>query len=632
MLKSVRMKNFMCFTDYQIDFDSRMTQIAAKNGKGKTSVATAILWAMFNCDYELKSNPPVRNNAVTDKSDVEVELVFDSDGVETVFRKVQKRKRDEKGYADTNSYLVNEVPCTLKSYNERMGDIKTMLMGCNINAFLAEKADTLRAYLFSKIESITDAEIAKRDPELEELADMLGKYKVDEIRALNWKVVTDADKMAQVLEGQIKEKERDIAIASEIDVAELELRRNEIFNEIAETTAKIENNEKLLEEHRKMSDGVLELKFQLSDIERKANAENEKKRRDLDSEKRKTEIELSRIENDIKTHNIEMDNLRNKISAYLEKLKSLQDKWADENSRVFDDSSLVCQYCGQEYPEDKKEAMKAEFDSHKADELKRITADGELMNSRLQDSRKQLAEIKKLMEEDVLEITNVKNMIADLEQQLSSISPVDVTQTEEYKALQTEIAEKEKAMSGEFSAENIRQELKAKLSQLQAEKESISGQIAKSSTADYEKRLDELLSESRHLEQKKADAQRILDMLDVLEQRKNSALTDEVNKLFGIVKFQLYEFNKSGCYKNVCIPTVDGKSLLDGNANKALKMLGKVDICNNVQKLEGIDAPIILDDGESLDSDSLARVAGLTDRQLIIFKVSDSEKLEVTKI
>lgn len=632
MLKRLTMRNFMCFAgEYSVEFNGRTTQIAAKNGKGKTSIATAILWALFNCDYELKSNPPVRNNSVSDKSDVEVELLID----DTLFRKVQKRKRDEKDpakYADTNSYFVNDVPCSMKVYNERIGDIKTMLMGCNINAFLAEKADTLRAYLFEKIKNVTDEDIAKNDPELSCLAELLAKYKTDEIRALNRKVVTDADKMAQVLEGQIKEKERDIAIASDVDVAELELKRNAIKDEIAEVSARIDDNEKLLTERRKMSDGILELKFQLSDMERKAKADTDIKINALEEQRRNAEKNLERLVHDNESHKQERELRKADVERSFKRLKEFQTKWAEEKDRVFDESSLICPYCGQEYPEDKKESMRSDFETHKKDELSRITADGEAENAKVKENKKQLEEIEKLLEEDAKEIDDARKMIAELQEQISSIQPIDIKQTEEYKALQSNIAEKEKAMSGEFSAENVRQELKIKLSELQEEKERISEQIAKSDTEDYEKRLEELLAESRGLEQKKADAQKILDMLDTLEKRKNDELTDEVNKLFGLVKFQLYEFNKSGGYKNVCIPTVDGKSLMDGNANKALKMLGKIDICNTIQRLEGIDAPIILDDGESFDSYSMSKLSDLTDRQLIVLKVSDSEKLEVTKI
>ncbi len=53
----------------------------------------------------------------------------------------------------------------------------------------------------------------------------LKKYKADEIRAMNQKVKSDYNTNSKILDGQIKEKERDIQIKSDIDTAELVLQK-----------------------------------------------------------------------------------------------------------------------------------------------------------------------------------------------------------------------------------------------------------------------------------------------------------------------------------------------------------------------------------------------------------------------
>ena len=60
-MKVLRMmlENFMCYASAEFDFFD-ITRITAKNGKGKSSIATAYMWCLFGCDYELKDNPPVR--------------------------------------------------------------------------------------------------------------------------------------------------------------------------------------------------------------------------------------------------------------------------------------------------------------------------------------------------------------------------------------------------------------------------------------------------------------------------------------------------------------------------------------------------------------------------------------------
>ena len=48
-------------------------------------------------------------------------------------------------------------------------------------------------------------------------------------------------------------------------------------------------------------------------------------------------------------------------------------------------------------------------------------------------------------------------------------------------------------------------------------------------------------------------------------------------------------------------------------SNKGNRILGRVDICNSIQKISGISVPIILDDSESLDEDNQKKVAEMVD-------------------
>ncbi len=627
MLNKVVMKNFMCFGEKEIDFSSGVTTISAMNGKGKTTVATAILWGLFNKNYELKDNPVVRKNDITDKSDVEVELTFD----DVTFRKVQKRKRNANNpdeYADSNSYYVNDVPVTMKEYNERIGkDVKTLLMGSSINAFLSEKADVLRAYLFSHVENITDIDVAKATTGMDELVALLEKYNLEEVKAMNKKVVSDTTKDLVILGGQIKEKEHDIEVASAVNVSELELAKAEIGRQITEIETKIEDSEKLLAEKQKKTDSIMELKFKLSDMERKANADVANLKREYENSVTDLKRNYQRTELEIRQHTERMNNVSASIERQLTKVKELQQKWKTEKDRTLDDTSLVCPYCGQEYPEDKKAAMKEKFETNKASELAAITKEGEFENKNLIKLRQDLQD-----EGDIIQGLN--NSLAELEKDIKTaqhkaedIVLVDVTTTDKYIKLKAEIDSKEKELAEELSLSDIRLELRSKLNELKSEHDRLSGEIAKSSTAEFEARLDELVNSGHEMEQKKADAEKILSLVDDLEKVKNQALSDKVNSMFNIVKFKLFEFAKNGTYKNVCIPTIDGKSLLDNSSNKALRIIGKIDICNTIQHLENFNLPIILDDGEALDAENRNKVSALTDRQVIILRVSDDTEL-----
>lgn len=643
VLKKVVLENFMCYAHAEFDFYS-ITKIMAKNGKGKSTIATAYQWCLFNCDYELKDNPVVRrevDGVSVDDMDVSAELTLDVDGKEVTMKKVQKRTYKEAvkdgkivtTVSDNNSYYINSVPKTLTAFNEYLGVNMKMFKACsNINAFLSRKPDEMREYLFSLIESVTDLDMAGSREELAELVPMLEKYTVEEIRSMNKLISSDVDKQSPVIKGQIKEKERDIQIKQGINTSDLELQKNSIKEQIADCVAKQTYNDKLLAEYDKASADILDLKFKQGDLSRKANEENIKARRGLESQISNLNYAIDDAKKSIDNAEKVVEFDKDKIAEYQKVLEDSRAKWKAEKERVFDENSLICPYCKQEYSEDKKEELRADFKAHKEAELNRITDKGNT-------AKKMLDEVKGLLVEAEQELTDRKQKLekhlvdlADLEKQLSELpQEIDVTSTEEYKALEKRIAEKEQAMHKANDISSVKAELKAQENDLRQQLSECERKIAESNTEKDEQRLEELRAEQRTQEQNKTNAEKILDLLDELDKTKNETLSDSINSHFSLVKWKLFELNKSGGYKSVCIPTVNGKSILTTMSNKGNRILGRVDICNSIQKISGMSVPIILDDSESLDSTNQKKVAEMVDSQLIMLIVNDSEKLEIVE-
>lgn len=637
ILKKVVLENFMCYAHAEFDFYA-ITKITAKNGKGKSTIATAYLWCLFNCDYELKDNPVVRrevDGVPVDDMDTSVELTLDIDGKEITMKKVQKRtySKDGSSYKDDNKYFINDVPKTLKDFNAYLDvDMNVFKMCSNVNAFLNQKPAEMREYLFGLVGDVTDLDIASHKAELAELVPLLNKYTVEELSAMNKATKTKIAKDLPILDGQIKEKERDIQLKQAIEVSDLELQKNSLKEQIADCVAKQTDNDKLMAEYDKASSDVLNLKFELSDMSRKANEDNVKARRDIENKISDKQFLVRQTEKTITDTEKNIEYQQNAIDSINRNLQNIRDKWKAENERKFDETSLICSYCGQEYPEDKKEQLRADFDSHKAEELKIITSNGNLIKGKLDDNKKILENLQKELPQHKESLEMLNTAIADLEKQLSELpQEIDVSATEECKALEQQIAEKEQAMHKANDISAVKAELKAQETALRQQLAECESQIAKSDTAADEQRLEELKQTRVDSEQNKANAEKILDLLDELDKAKNEALTEAVNSHFGLVKWQLFEYAKNGNYKSCCIPTVDGKSILTTMSNKGNRILGRVDICNSIQKISGISVPIILDDSESLDEDNQKKVAEMVDSQLIMLIVNDSEKLEIVE-
>ena len=77
-------------------------------------------------------------------------------------------------------------------------------------------------------------------------------------------------------------------------------------------------------------------------------------------------------------------------------------------------------------------------------------------------------------------------------------------------------------------------------------------------------------------------------------------ITEDINKLFTHVKFMMFREQINGGYEEVCIATIDGVPFED--ANNAAKINAGLDIIKTLQKIENLNAPIFIDNAESVTS------------------------------
>lgn len=637
VLKKVVLENFMCYAHAEFDFYA-ITKIMAKNGKGKSTIATAYLWCLFNCDYELKDNPVVRreiDGVSVDDMDTSVELTLDVDGKEITMKKVQVRTygKDKTGYKDDNSYYINDVRKNLKDFNTYLDvDMNVFKMCSNVNAFLNQKPAEMREYLFGLVGNVTDLDIASQKAELAELVPLLNKYTVEELSAMNKATKTKITKDLPIFDGQIKEKERDIQLKQAIDVSDLELQKNSLKEQIEDCITKQTDNDKLMAEYDKASSDILNLKFELSDMSRKANEENVKARRDIENKISEKNGYLINIADTIQKNNSEISGYQNDIESGTRERNRLADVWNKIKEEKFDENTAICPTCHRELPAEEIESLRSSFEKTKADRLAKVEKDGFEVKADIDNARDMIPKLEECNKENIANQQKLEEEVTGLEKQLSELpQEIDVTGSEEYKALEQQIAEKEQAMHKANDISAVKAELKAQETALRQQLAECESQIAKSDTAADEQRLEELRQTKIDSEQNKANAEKILDLLDELDKAKNEALTEAVNSHFGLVKWQLFEYAKNGNYKSCCIPTVDGKSILTTMSNKGNRILGRVDICNSIQKISGISVPIILDDSESLDEENQKKVADIVDSQLIMLTVNNSEKLEIVE-
>lgn len=635
VLRKLIVDNFMAYPHAEFDFFNR-TVVAGRNGIGKSTIATAYTWLMFGCDYQLKDNPSVRRvvgGKSVDDMDVSVTAVLDIDGKEVTARKVQKRKykKDGVGYSDDNTYFINEVPKTLKAFNEYFEIYMNLLKMCSSpGAFLNQKTEDMRSYLFGLVENVNDLDVAKENAELSAITDFLEKYSADELTAMNKATKSKIDKELPVIDGQIKEKQRDIQLKSDVDVAELELLKNTLSEQLEGNIKKQTDAEALEKGLQDKAQGVLDLKFELSGLQAQANDKNTEKIREVQHKINDANAFVDSIHEEIRKNGVAVDRIKSEISEKDSARELLARKWVDVNNEKFDDNSTICPTCHRDLPDEEIKRLVSEFTESKQKRLCEIEAKGTALKEEIEKLKPVLAELESVAEENMKKLNSVLSKLDEYNKQLDVIPKVvDISDTDEYKKLSAEIDAKEAELQKSMKVDDMRGQLKLEENEIRRKLSECESQISKSDTSADEQRLEELRERRIDMEQKKSDAEKILYLLGELEKAKNQKLSAEINKHFETVQWQLFEVNKSGGYKSVCIPTVDGKSILSTMSNKGNQIIGKVDICNSIQKINDLSVPVFLDDSESLDVCNKERVSKSAGCQLIMLEVTDSSRLSV---
>ncbi len=665
-LKSLHLENFKGTKDKTYEF-GKTTRVSGMNRLGKTTIATAWFWLLADKNYELVSNPNIRPDDVEECVPT-VTAVLDVDGKEITIAKMQKRKvgkPDANGISKvtlTNTYEINSVPKTERDFKadlEELGlSFDNFLVCSHPDVFTGQKQADMRKVLFKMASAKTDAEIAAMREETADVAKLLESYKFEEIEAMNnaskKKAVEQLDAIPNQIIGLEKAK-------VDVDVAEQELAKADLKRKIAEVDQKIVGAGNAVES---LQQEEMQLQFDMSGIAQTMSREFSAKRREL--------------ENNLENYNFAAENIRKNISKTegqiadntkaiadadaerkrlgeqynAEKAKAFDEKpyLFDESKLVFDESTTVCSLCGQTLPVEKIEQLKADFESRKekarADATKRL-ADAKnnfaaQKNSNLEEIKSRGTAKKNLIDELTKKNTDLQAVIDDLKEQekvaaarkeelskqLSELpKEADYTQNEEYvklKARHNEVLAEIERLRASDDAEIVAS-LKIEKEDLKSQLEGINKIIAQAAN---NIRIDEQIADMQHkqreYEQVKADAEKILHQLKEVSKRKNALLVEEINQHFGIVSWKLFDYQKNGEYKEVCVPMVDGKEF-GVTTNTGREIQAKLDICNSFQKFFDMYVPIFLDGAESLNDEYIPAV----DTQLILLTVTEDKQLKV---
>ena len=636
-IKQIILQNFKGCKGATYTFDGKNVTVCGANGSGKTTIFDAFTWLLFgkdslgNAKFEIR--PLDKDGKQIDNVEICVSATLEIGGKEVELKKTQRqnfvKKRGTQNpilQGNVNEYEIDGYPRSEKDYKEYINGIVNddlFKMLTNPTYFPNMPWKEQRATIMKFASDIPDVVLAGKSVKFAPLLEELRKApSTDDIKAKYQKSLNELKKKQTELPVRIDEVSKSKV---DIDVAELELQRNALKEQIADVKSKIADTDKQFDEYQKLSDGIMELKFAESDLVRKANEENIKARREIEDKISDKKFLLKQTEKTISDIKYDISVKEEAIISNEAYIGDLRNQYKIAYDRKFDENSLVCSYCGQEYPQDRKEKIKADFESKKATEIKKITELGNKAKTELNKEKETLARLEKELPEHEKSLEMLNNAIADLEKQLSELpESIDVTGTEEYKAIQSQLAEKEQAMLQMNNASSIRESLEAEVEDLHIEYTEVEKQIAMSQkNIDIDERIEELQEEQRITAQKIADVEKMLYLLDEFIKYKLDKISDSINAMFDGVNWNLFSEQINGGVKEVCECTVNGVPY--GSLNNGHRIIAGLQIIKALQKLYGAYLPIFIDNAESVNDFNLPDM----DCQLIKLKVSDDKDLRI---
>lgn len=622
IIKEIRLLNFKGLRDLTVEFDPALTEIYGRNGIGKTSIFDGFTWLLFGKNSEDRKQFGIKTydeaGNIIPKLPHEVSAVLLVNGeVVTLCRRFNEKWTKKRGAAveefvgHEEERLYNDVPCSLKEWNEKIATIcpeQVFKFITNPLYFTAQSVDTQRSMLFRMAGGITDEEIATGNADFAALlASLTGKtmdeYK-KEIAAKKRRLKAEIEAIPE----RIDERRRDVPEAEDWAVLEAELRQKqealaEVEDQITDA-AKVyaAANEARLTKIRKIG----ELKNERLALELKIKDEIQALYRSDKAKQRATAEDLNRAKRDLAAAKRDLASARAELDACTKRRAELIEQWQSINGRrlVFDENEFICPTCKRRFEIEEIESRQQEITENFN---RRNAADIEENNRRGKENKRRMEEVQEYIRNCEARIAKQEVIISEIEASgilTAKLIEPDATPTIEadadyialgrqIDALEKEVVSNEPASDDGFLREG-RNSLVVGIDALK------SRLMKRDQIEKNNQRIAELEKSLRTQSEELAQLEGIEFTMTAFSKARMEAIESKINGLFDFVKFRLFETQINGGEVETCEAMVDGVPFSD--VNTAGQFNAGIDIINAICRFEGISAPIFADGSESVNT------------------------------
>lgn len=655
-IKSLKLTNFKGIRKLELNNLSLQTFIYGDNGVGKTSIFDSVLWLLFGKDstdrkvFEIQ--PLDAFNNMIPKIDVEVSAVLDVNGERVELTRIMRQKWVKQRGALEAVYTGNEtvyewngVPMSAGEYMSKINTIvdeKVFKLITNPAAFNALKWQDQRDVLIDMTGTISDEDVASGNIEFEALLSKLVGKSLEEYSKQIKASITKSKNEIKNIPTRIDEVERGKPEA---------LNFEDLRNQLAEKGKEIESVNEQISDKLKAQQADFEaqkaIQNDIFSIEREISEKNHELQRlasdkynELLAKPREIQNKIDGLDREIQNNEQTVNIRKQKISGYdhqltmvMNKMAALREKWNAENALKFEmsDDECACPTCKRTFDmaviEEKRSDLEAHFISGKRANLKRIEDEGKALNN---EKIALEAQINSLHEDNISTenaTTELWKQRAELTEALKALG-TNKSSSEIYAELlkENEAFFNEKKQAKEKLKQSLENrptvdnsELKQRLHTLNIEVDSIKFDLQKEhAIKSANERIADLSKEESTLAQAIADMEKEQYVIDAFEKEKSNRIEASVNKRFRLVQFKLFETQINGGEVPTCKALINGVPFSD--ANTASKINAGLDIINTLCMHYGANAPIFIDNRESV----IELIP--TESQVINLIVSESDK------
>lgn len=627
-LKKLTLKYFKGFIDQTIDFSDK-TNIYLENKGGKTSVQDAVFWLFFGkhadgkTDLDIKTKCTSRTQSHFPKNKIgdvihnlthSVTGLFEFDGREIEMQKTfaetwgtTAKVKEKHLKTHTTRYSFDGHKCPKKKYEEELSkfiDERTFRLLTDPKYFSNVIHWSERRQILTDMHGKTDQ---SKIPGFKKVEKLLGTWTAEEKK--------------QDLKSEIKLlKEEKEKIPTQIE--ENRLMFIEVETAIRRTPEALSKAKQKLEERiqaTKNDSGHGELKRQIADIDAEIiqktnefNAEKSKKIVVLQDKK----INLNNSSIDLKTKINNLKDEQQTKTAIIENKKNealaFKDKW-EEVANKPETIQKVCPTCEQPLLESAVKLAQDNYNLKKSSDL-------ELLKTK---SLKLKALVKKLQSEVEPLPKQIKGDVDGLSKLKTDIDAIqsDIDYFKNQKEVFLLLEEKKHSLKNKILNAEVpdTSDLEKQIDAINTESKEIQkAKLDVEKNAGYTKRISELEDREKKLSQDQADLEKQLTDLETFIIAKIESMEAGINGMFEFTTFKMFHQNINEGTKEICETMNDG--VLYQSVNSAGQIQSGIDIIKTLQKHHGIQAPIFIDNRESVTE------LPETDCQMISLFVSPNDK------